>query len=423
MTRGLRGLLQVALLLGCVFAGWRIVGLMQADAALARGDVAAALRWRPEHTEALLKQAEAQLAAKDAVAASASARRLLEAAPMDGRGYRVLAQVAVAEERTDQARTLYRIAARRAPRDLQARAWLAQDALERGDPTDALAQIDAVLTLSPGAGAAVFPVLVALAADPSFADALAEMLRRMPPWRAGMLAALHRAKPGDREAADQVLGALQRKGGFSAEETAVWIEALLREGRWGQAHARWATPLVAGGKPLPLLFNGDFAQDPGGTGFDWRLPAIPGVIVTFEPDQGQGRALRARFLGRRVVGAFLEHRLLLAPGHYRLRYRLRTDALRSDRGLGWRLACDGQAASLATGAPIGGTRGWHVVELAFTVPARDCAGQWLRFGNAGAGNAGQLVNGDLWLAAVVVEGRKAVRPADEETSQPVAPTH
>jgi hypothetical protein len=47
----------------------------------------------------------------------------------------------------------------------------------------------------------------------------------------------------------------------------------------------------------------------------------------------------------------------------------------------------------------------------------------LRFGNAGAGNAGQLVNGDLWLAAVVVEGRKAVRPADEETSQPVAPTH
>ena len=407
MTRGFRGVLLAVLLLAAVFAGWRILGLKQAEAALAGGDVAGALRWRPDHAEALLRQAETQLKAKDPGAAAASARRLLQAAPMDGRGYRVLAQVALAEGRKDEARTLYRIAARRAPRDLPARAWLAEDALERNDPADALVQIDAVLTLSPRTGATVFPVLAQLAADPAFADALADLLRRGPAWRAGMLAALHKAKPEDRQAADQVLDALQRKGGFTPEETSAWIEALLREGRWGQAHARWAAPLVAGGKPLPLLFNGDFAQDPSGTGFDWRLPATPGVIVTFEPDQGDGRALRARFLGRRVAGAFLEHRLLLAPGHYRLRHRLRIDALRSDNGLAWRVACEGQAAALAQGNPISGSRGWHAVELEFTVPAQDCPGQWLRLGNAGATRAGQLVNGDLWLAAAVVEGRKS----------------
>lgn len=422
MTSSARRLVIAVLLLAALFGGWRIVGLMQADAALARGDVAGALRWRPDHAEALLRQAETQLKAKDLAAAAAGARRLLEADPMDGRGYRVLAQVALAEGRKDQARSLYRIAARRAPRDVPARAWLAQDALERGDPANALVQIDAVLTLSPGTGATVFPVLVSLAADPGFAEALADVLRRGPSWRAGMLAALHQAKPEEREAADQVLDALQRKGGFSAKETTAWIEALLREGRWGQAHARWAAPLVAGGKPLPLLFNGDFARDPGGTGFDWRLPATPGVIVTFEPDQAKGRALRARFLGRRVAGAFLEHRLLLAPGHYRLRHRLRTDALRSDNGLGWRVACEGQALPLARGAPITGTRGWHVVDLEFSVPAQDCAGQWLRLGNAGATNAGQLVTGDLWLAATVVEGRKPTHPFNEKSSQPVAPT-
>jgi hypothetical protein len=234
---------------------------------------------------------------------------------------------------------------------------------------------------------------------------------------------LQQAKPDDRDAAEQVLGALQRKGGFSAEETAAWIEALLRDGRWGQAHARWAAPFVAGGQPLPLLFNGDFAQAPSGIGFDWRLPPTPGVIVTFEPDQGQGRALHARFLGRRVAGAFLEHRLLLAPGHYRLRHRLRTDALRSDNGLGWQVACEGQAGALAQGGPFPGTRGWHAVEVTFTVPAQDCAGQWLRLGNAGATRAGQLVSGDLWLAAAVVEGRKPAEAFTEKVSQPVAPTH
>jgi hypothetical protein len=417
--RGPRGLLLAALLLGCLFAGWRIVELKQADAALASDDIATALRWRPDHAEALLRQAEAQFAANDPTAAAATARRLLQAAPMDGRGYRVLAQVEAAQGRKDQARRLYRIAARRAPRDLPARAWLAQDALERNDPADALVQIDAVLTLSPRTGATVFPVLAKLAADPGFADALAHVLQRGPAWRPGMLAALQQAKPEDRDAADQVLGALQRKGGFSGEETAAWIEALLREGRWGQAHARWASPFIAGGKPLPLLFNGDFAQAPSGTGFDWRLPPTPGVIVTFEPDQGRGRALHARFLGRRVAGAFLEHRLLLAPGQYRFRHRLRTDALRSDNGLGWQVACEGQATALAQGAPFPGTRAWHAVELDFTVPAQGCTGQWLRLGNAGATRAGQLVNGDLWLAAAVVEGRK---PAAEKSSQPVAPT-
>jgi len=188
--RGPRGLLLGVLLLGCGLAGWRIVGLMNAEAAMARGDIATVLRWRPDHAEALLRKAEAQLAAKDLAAAMVSARRLLEADPMDGRGYRVLAQVEAAQERKDQARTLFRIAARRAPRDLPARAWLAQDALERNDPDDALVQIDAVLTLSPGTGTTVFPVLVKLSADPAFADALADVLRREPAWRGGMLAAL-----------------------------------------------------------------------------------------------------------------------------------------------------------------------------------------------------------------------------------------
>lgn len=410
------GMLAVAVLLA-MFAGWRVFGLMQADAALARDDVAGALRWRADHPAALLAQAEAQLGAGQPQAAAATARRLLQADPMQGRAYRVLAQVAGAEGRKDAARSLYRIAVRRAPDDLPARAWLAQDALERGEPAEALVQIDHVLTLSPGAGANVFPILLKLSADPAFAQALAGVLRRPPAWRAGMLAALQQAKEEDRAAADQVLAALQATGGLDAAETAAGIEALLQQGRWSQAYARWASPFVQGGKPLPLLFNGDFAQEPSGTGFDWRLPATAGVITSFEPDRGGGRALHARFLGRRVAGALLEHRLWLAPGRYHLEYRVRSEALRSDAGVGWTLVCEGRPEPLGRGAPLDGSRGWRNASLVFTVPAEGCPGQWLRLGNAVNPAAGQIVGGDLWLATVALRGQAA---PGEKNSQAVA---
>lgn len=415
-----RGLATAVVVLLLLFAGWRILGLMQADAALARGDVARALQWHPNHPAALLAQAEAQFRAGKRDAAEATARRLLQVEPMEGRAYRVLAEVEAAAGRKDEARALYGIAARRAPSDLRTRAWLAQDALEQGKPVDALAQIDQVLTLSPAAGTNVFPVMLKLAADPAFAQALAKVMQRPPAWRAGMLRTLQRAGEEDRAGADQVLAALQQEGGLDNDEVAAGIEALLQQGRWSQAYARWATPFVEGGKPLPLLFNGDFAREPSGSGFDWRLPAVAGVISSFEPNGGSGRSLHARFLGRRVAGPILEHRLWLAPGRYRLAYRVRSDALRSDAGLAFSLACEGRPQALATGEAITGSRGWRSAQVAFTVPAEDCPGQWLRFGNAVNPGAGQVMGGDLWLGAVSLRGDTA--SADEKNSQPVAPT-
>ena len=412
MKRGIQWVALGLVLLLAGVAGWRIVHGMLADAALQRGDVEAALRWQPGHPEALLARAEARLASNQPQAAAATARQLLQVDPANGRGYRVLAQVAATGGDTPGARALFKIAAQRAPRDLAARAWLAQDALERADFADAMVQIDQVLTLSPGAGTAVFPVLVKLSANDAFANALAGVLRTRPSWRAGMLAALRVASGDERTGAAQVLAALQEKGGFDADEIEAWTESLLREGRWSEAYARWASPLVAAGKPLPLLFNGDFQSEPTGTGFDWRLPATPGVIRDYEAGPGTGRALHLRFLGRRVVGVFLEHALLLAPGEYVLRVHQRADALRSDYGLKWTVTCGGNSATvLASSAFMEGTRGWAVTAIEFAIPATaDCSGQWLRLENAGAAGAGQLASGDAWLGSASIYRTGAPRP-------------
>ena len=406
MSRGLRLGVAVVVLVLLGVAGWRTFTQMRADAALRQGDVATALEWRPRHPQALLGLAARKLAAGDLDAATSAAHRLLQVEPAEGRGYRVLAQIAVARKQPDRARELFRIAVRRAPRDLPGRAWLAQDALERGDLTEALVQIDHVLTLSPGAGHSVFPVLVQLSGDPGFAEALAETLAKRPGWRSGLLSALRHPKTGNPENADAVLAALQRRGGLDAEESAAWIESLLRDGRWGEAHARWAAPRVAEGQRLPLLYNGDFALEPSGQGFDWRQPAVAGAILEFEAAPSGGRAVHARFLGRRIAGPLLEHALLLAPGEYQLTFRRRLEGLRSDNGLQWTLACaEPGGAVLGRSQPLNGSRGWQVEELVFTVPASGCTGQWLRFGNAGQAKAWQLVSGDAWLSSLAIHGK------------------
>ena len=401
MTRATRWLALLVATLLSLFAASRIYGLMQADASLQSGDADAVVRWRADDPRGLLLRAEAQLAAKSLQGAESTARHLLQVSPTDGRGYRVLAQVAQEQGQSKHARILFGIAARRAPRDLPARAWLAQDALLRGDYQGALVQIDAVLTMSPGAGSSTFPVLIKLAEDPAFATSLAQSLRAKPTWRPSLMAALAAPDTGSSIANDLVLGALQRNGGLDQIESAAWLEALLRQGRWGEAHARWASPIVASGQRLAPLFNGDFGQDPAGSGFDWRRATVPGVIVDFEPMAGlQGRAAHLRFLGRRVSGSLLVHPLLLSPGKHRLAWRERSDALRGDTGIEWRLVCAGSADVLARSEAMTGSVAWRSRDLYFEIPQTGCPGLWLSLAPAGTADTGQILSGHLWVGQV-----------------------
>ncbi len=396
-TRG--GLLAVVSVL-CLLAAWQIIALMRSDAALDRGDPATSLRLRHANPEALSRLATARIEAGDLAGAEGFANRLLEAAPADGRGYRLLAQVAEARGQQDRTAALYAIAARRAPGDLQARAWLAQHALATGHYRVALQHIDRVLRMSGQAQGRLFPVLAKLAEDAEFADALSQVLASRPPWRDGLLATLHAVdQPGTR-AADQVLTGLQRRNALDPKTSQAWIEALIRQGRWGEAFARWARPHVAAGRRLPLLFNGDFAYEPQDAGFDWRIPSVAGALVSIEPVESGG-ALHLRFLGRRVPGGPLaSHALMLAPGEYQLKWRERMDALRADEGLSWRVSCAGQPQPLAEADSTLGSHPWKVQLLTFTVPAGDCVGQWLHLSSTGDAGAGQVMSGDAWYSAL-----------------------
>ncbi|WP_240098644.1 tetratricopeptide repeat protein [Thermomonas flagellata] len=383
--------------LAALFAGWRILGELQAER-LATSQPEAALRWRPQDPQALRALAERALQQGQPQRAAELARRLLAAEPLPGEAYRVLGQAADAAGERTAATRLYAIAAAHAPRDLPAQAPLVQSALVAGDYPQALARIDLILRATPARGTQVFPLLAQLAQDPGFAAALADALARDPPWREGMMAYLRDPRAASGHAAGRIMEALRTRGALDPQEYADWLDGLLQQGRWGEAYARWAgtVPLPADGR-LPLLYNGDFARLPGGRGFDWRLPRVPGVLAEFAPAPGGGYMAWLRFLDRPVGETGLAHALVLAPGRYRLDIRQRAAALRGELGLQWQLACAGPAGELARSDPLEGSFDWRESTLEFTVPSQGCAGVWLRLVNAVPAGAGSRLSGEVWV--------------------------
>ena len=325
----------------------------------------------------------------------------LRASPLDGDAFSDLA-VALAESGSDDAAKIHAIAARRDPRDLRVRAWLADHHLAAGRHAAALEQMDVILRLSPDARRALLPALLQLSADPAFADALAERLGRSPTWRSALLAAM-RADP-ESTGATNVFAALREHDGLDEDEAGRWINALIRANQWGRAYSLWASGLdLAPGESLPMLWNGGFDVRPTGTGFDWRVGSAPGSFTEFQTVEGaRGEAAHLVFHGRPVDSANLEQALHLPPGTYRLTLRMKAQALRSDQGLTWTVTCS-QGKSRFMGERVGGTFDWRQSTLVFDIPVTGCAGQWLRLRNPAPAGSARMVSGELWVEDVTLE--------------------
>ena len=387
---------------GLVLLFWIGGVLVQATRAdfMAENDPGAALRLDPDHPQALLRLAWAQLGRGENDAASVTARHLLAVEPGQGDAFAVLA-LAAARRGDADAQRLARIALQRAPRNRDLRATEAAALLKSGDLAGALAQIDALLRLTPDRGKTLFPALAQQAQDKRFAEALGAVLAKDPPWRAAFLLVLN--KQGTPAALDQVYAWLQQHGELSKDETGRWLDRMLADGRWGEAYAHWVGTLKGGAARLGTVQDGGFEQDPSGQGFGWRNDPAKGVFTDLEAGAGSkgSRAAHLHFIGRPVALGGLRQALLLAPGRFRLALRARTDFLRSDQGLRWVLRCD-RGPTLATIDIPDGNSGWRALTKEFEVPAEKCPGQWLELRNPAVSGSAQQVSGDLWVDDVAI---------------------
>src|SRR5690606_31078880 len=181
MKAALRIPFVVVGLLVLAWIGLTAIQVTRADA-LAHADPEAALRIDPDHPQALLRLAWRQLGNDQTEEAMATARHLLAVEPGQGDAFAVLA-LAAAKRGDTNAEALAKIALQRAPRNRDLRTQEAARAWRAGDLPAAMAQIDALLRLTPSRGKTLYPALAQQSADPAFAEALAATLSADPPWR------------------------------------------------------------------------------------------------------------------------------------------------------------------------------------------------------------------------------------------------
>jgi hypothetical protein len=415
---GRRVAVGVVVALAIAFAGWRALSLGVAER-LARGDPATALRWLPGHAHAAFRAAEQGLRSGDGEHATALARAALHGDPLDGRPYRVLAQEALVRGEQATARRLAETAVVRAPRDLPARLLLERDYLVNGRVADALRQAEMLLRVEPKSLPKQFPLLQSLAGVPQAQPAFAEMLARRPPWRPLFLQMLADKGDDSRALAPLMQLLLRAPGGLSAFEHAAWIERLVNDRRYGEAWLSWVGALPPERqRDLANVVDGGFEREPGLLGFDWRFEPVDGAVIERAPAPGsEGQALGVFFEDRKIPFANVRQLLALPPGPYRLQGRERADGLRSTPGLVWLVACAEDKRELVRTPALRGVVAWRAFDVAFEVPAHDCAGQWLMLVSPARIAAEQRIGGRAWFDDLHVrrdDTAASIRPAGPE---------
>ncbi len=398
MRRSRVGLIAL-LILALGWVAWRVLGVGLASH-LAQIEPEAALLWHSSEPEAQLNLAESAAGmAKIPPGHGTRVRAAIRLAPLDSRGYRLLARQWERAGKLQEAAAMYSIAAERGPRDLPSAAWLTEHALSHRDYATALTHIDQMLRVQPELLLKMYPVLISMAREREAQAAFVRTLRRRPPWRDGFMSLLTGA--GNSAALFGLIEQLRRSPpGLSQVELAAWLELLARDRQWGAAYLTWVQSLSAeASQRIGNVYDGGFERETSSLGFDWRYTVVPGARISQQQVTGAGGtlALRIEFEDRRVQFQNVRQLLALAPGSYQLKGRVRLDDLRSDRGLVWTLTCADDGRQLAETEPMSGRTAWRSFAVDLEVPADACGGQWLTLRVPARIAAEQRIGGVAWF--------------------------
>lgn len=357
-----------------------------------------AIGWAPWSSQALDRRATELLIARRMQEAAAPARAALARSPIDAPALRTLGFVSEAEGRPAQALAYMSAAGRLGWRDTLTQLWLMQHAFNSGEDDVALQRADALLRQGRFRDQ-IIDFLQEAAADPKVNAALAVRLAERPDWRPLYFNTARRL-PSERFDAQESL--LLRLAATPPpprlDEARPFLQRLAEAGDYGRAQRLW---LRLGGD-APLHDGGFEASDQSIAGwagpFEWRAFQLPDVHLTIDeaPGEAGGKALRIRS-GGTAVGTMLSQTVLLAPGTYRLSFRIRAagpvlssvDAPGEAGGYAWDLVCLGSRpgpepdpAAPSWAAASGDA--WTETSTYLSVPEGDCPVQQLRLRSTAA---------------------------------------
>lgn len=286
----------------------------------------------------------------------AAAKSPLSPEPFLVRG--VQAQVA---RDLEGAKSAFLAAQRRDPRSMPAAYFLANYYYQSGDAVGGLEQTALLARLSPQAGLAV-PYVAAYARNRSNWPQMHSLFRSDQDLESGVLVAL----AGDPSNADAILSLADpnfRKP--DSQWLPILLSSLVGSGDYSRAHAIWSS--IGGGRPGgALLFDSSFSKPLPPRPFNWSLTSSTIGLAERQP---AGR-LHVIFYGSED-GVLASELLLLPAGSYRLQMQL-VGASVHPEVLRWSIRCDRTSEPASSVAVDEAARtGWT-----FEVPS-NCPAQWI----------------------------------------------
>jgi hypothetical protein len=345
----------------------------------------------------------------DAAAAEAQMRQRLARNPADATAILLLAIELERQGKRDEADAAMRTAVRLAPADPPTLLLVAGYFLRTGEEAQALTALRRAVDSSQAVvGDRVWPVFSTALATGRHRKFFDDLARDNPSWWPVFFryACTGASNAG---AVQEVYATRVAADVATPDERRCLIDRLQRDGQWTGAYLVWLNGLpLEQRQRVGYVFNGGFELPLSNSGFDWRIPAQDGVVVSAEPGDGTGSALAlsVTFANQRYAGPPVYQHLLLAPGRYRLEGRARSD-LNAWLGLQWGLYCQGGAGretkQLAHSQPFAGSTRWREFGEDFAVP-KNCPAQVLRLelanpkqGANAPGNVAIRLKGKVWF--------------------------
>jgi hypothetical protein len=312
-------------------------------------------------------------------------REALRENPLSPQSLTLLARASEKKNDEATAAALMAWASRVDQRSLESQLWLLNQDIVNSRRSEAIRRLDILLLGQAWQGGPGFQVveklIVALApvlTSEMYRSDFVALLRTKPKWRSTVLGQLA-GRANDLPGLYRLFAALQ--AGENPPSRAEWepvLTRLAKEGPVDQAYLAWTETLPPERlSKLDFLYNARFQYPITNLPFDWVFAPAPGALVRIATENDR-LILKVDFFGGRIRFAHVSHLLALAPGRYRFSGRERSESLKNERGLRWRLACVGSPARmLGATDPLIGDTAWRAFGVDFEVPMDNCGYQEL----------------------------------------------
>ncbi|AQR75548.1 hypothetical protein [Sphingomonas sp. LM7] len=344
----------------------------------------------PDSPDRAFEAAGAEIATGAKSVPAASLARVKDAAsdaPLSAEPYFVTGVDALYRGQAAKGQALLTEARRRNPRHRLARLFLLQEDLRAMRVLEATRELKVLTRLVPQVTTLIVPELAKLAVDPRTRSAVAGALRGDPLLNHVLQQlAQSGAEPG--VVLELARGAPPPRGQDDPDWRNALVAQFVERKRYGEAFRLWAEFNKAPAMPAgQLVFNPRFERRPEPAPFNWLLSA--NSVGAAETQRAGG--LTVEYFGRES-GDLTSQLLLLAPGRYRMQFKVEGNADGQGSLLLWSVSCAGGGARLAEAPLKGVTYTTETRAFDFTVPAQDCGAQMLRLeGRAGEFPATQAV--------------------------------